>query len=72
MGPQATVTLCDGQKNESLSSIRRRNLFKKMVTTKKFVNSDCLPRTSSSTKYHSLRVYYQVMTWLSKQNNMDG
>ena len=48
------ITLFDGQENESLSSIRRRNSTKKIEASKTFFGPDRLLSTSSFTKHHSL------------------
>jgi len=70
-GNQAMVVLFGGKDDESLTSLRYRILSKKIASSKSFVAPERLPPTASSTKFHSLRVYYQVMTWIGKERDMN-
>lgn len=65
------VVLFGGKGFESLASLRLSTLSKKIVSAKSFVAPERLPPTVSSTKLHSLRVYYQIMVWTGKESDMD-
>ena len=57
-----------GKYTDSLASLRY-NIFSK--TAKACVTPERLPPTASSTKFHSLRVYYQIMVWTQQESDMD-
>ena len=43
---------------------------KKITTAKSFVHPGRLPPTTSSTNFHCLRAYYQVMIWIGTDKSM--
>ena len=45
---------------------------KKVVSASSFVAPARLPPTASATKFHSLRAYYQIITWLGLESNLDA
>ena len=47
-------------------------LSSKVSKAKSFVKPEILPPTSSAVKFHSNRSYYQIMKWLSFENNIDA
>ena len=68
LGSQAMVCLFGGSAGASLAEFRLEMFTKKVVTAKSFVTPERLPPTSSATRFHSLRVYYQLMVW----SGLDG
>lgn len=60
VGEEALVCLYGGQ-DEGLDGLRYRRFCEKVAQSTMQVEPQTLPPTSSTTKYHSLRVYYQVM-----------
>ena len=58
--------------SNTLTSLRHSMLTKKVVSATSFVTPERLPPTASATKYHSLRVYYQIMTWMGKETSLDA
>ena len=71
IGIQAMVVLFGGKGGESLTTTRSRILTKKIVSSNAFVAPERLPPTASSTKFHSFRVYFQIMAWMGKENEMN-
>ena len=45
-------------------------LSQKVLKAKSFVKPETLPPTKSALKYHSFRCYYQIMKWLSCDNDI--
>ena len=72
LGNQSMLLLFGGKQTDSLRSLRHSVLKKKVVSASSFVTSARLPPTSSATKYHSLRSYYQIMIWLGLESNLDA
>uniref|UniRef100_A0A8C4Q7P4 HTH OST-type domain-containing protein n=1 Tax=Eptatretus burgeri TaxID=7764 RepID=A0A8C4Q7P4_EPTBU len=70
-GSKAMAVMFGGKSTDSLASLRY-NLLMKIVSAKSFVTPDDLPPTESSTKYHCLRVYYQIMVWIGKESDMNA
>lgn len=70
-GNNAMVALFGGKQPLSLNSLRTQTLKKKVISAKSFVSPERLPPTESCSKYHSLRVYFQVMTWMGNESLMD-
>ena len=62
----------DGSSN--LETLRYNTLVKKIATAKSFVHPERLPPTctSFSIKFHCLRIYYQIMVWMSTDDGMDA
>ena len=56
---------------ESLSSLHHNTLTKKIASSTSFVKPERLPSTESSTRFHSLRVYYQLMVWIGRGSDID-
>ncbi|KAG7169069.1 hypothetical protein Hamer_G018838 [Homarus americanus] len=72
LGSKAMAVLFGGKSTDSLASLRYNLLIKKIVSAKSFVSPERLPPTTSSTKYHSFRVYYQIMVWTGKESDMNA
>ena len=70
-GCQAMCGIFGGKCTDSLSSLRYNFFSKKVVSANSFVTPERLLPTVSSAKYHSLRVYYQVMEWVGKEKDMN-
>ena len=62
-GEQALVILYNGTPGESLDSLRYRRFCEKVSTNTSSLHPQVLPPTSAATKYHSFRVYFQILEW---------
>ncbi|KAG1682454.1 Organic cation transporter protein [Nymphon striatum] len=71
-GNQSMVLLFSGKQTDYLASLRHSVFKKKVVSASSFVAPARLPPTASATKFHSLRAYYQIMTWLGLESNLDA
>jgi len=63
------VHLFGGKFNDTLSSLHNIIFTKKVATAKAFVTPERLPPTSYSTRFHSLRVCFQIMVWMGMAND---
>ena len=70
-GCQTMAVIFWGTRTDFFSSLRYNVLGKKVVSSQSFVTPKRLPPTESSTKFHCLRVYYQIMVWLGQESDMD-
>ncbi|KAG1714479.1 hypothetical protein GQR58_001251 [Nymphon striatum] len=71
-GNQSMVLLFSGKQTDYLASLRHSVFKKKVVSASSFVAPARLPPAASATKLHSLRAYYQIMTWLGLKSNLDA
>ena len=71
-GQKAIVALVGGKDGQSLHSLRRSVLTRKVISSKAFVKPEKLPPTSGAMKYHSLRTHLQIMTWMGYEEGMDA
>lgn len=71
LGSKAMAVMFGGKNTDALASLRFNLLSKKIVSAKAFVTPEHLPPTESSTKYHCLRVYYQLMVWTEMESDMN-
>ena len=62
-GEKALVSLYGGVQGEGLDKLRHKRFYERVSKTTSHVEPQSLPPTSSAAKFHSLRVYYQVMEW---------
>ena len=62
-GEQVLVTMYNGKPGESLDFIRYKSFCEKVATSKSHIQPQTLPPTSAAAKFHSLRVYYQILQW---------
>ena len=62
-GDKALVLLYGDGYAEGLDSLRYKRFCDKVSKSTSPVDPQSLPPTSAAAKYHSLRVYYQVMVW---------
>ncbi|KAK3895578.1 hypothetical protein Pcinc_000716 [Petrolisthes cinctipes] len=56
--------LCKGGVTDSLNELRLKRFHAQVTDNKTAIHPRNLPPTSSSTKFHSLRVYHQVQEWM--------
>ena len=71
LGSKVMAVLFGEKCTESLASLRYNILVKKVSSAKSFVTPERLPPTASSTKFHCLRAYYQIMVWTEQEGDMD-
>ena len=69
-GEGALVSLYGGIQIENLNLLRFRKFAIRVMTSSSFVQVCTLPPTSSSAKYHSMRVYHQVQEWTKPDNTL--
>jgi len=62
-GEKALVSMYGGAEDEGLDSLRYRWFCDKVSKFNAAMEPQSLPPTSGSSKYHSLRVYDQVIEW---------
>ena len=65
-GEQALLRIYKGKPGETLVSLRHRLFLAKLASSSAFVCPDRMPPTPSAAKFHSFRVYLQVMEWKSE------
>ena len=70
MQQETLVSMYGGAEDEGLDSLRYRRFCDKASKGTAAVEPQSLPPTFGSSKYHSLRVYYQVMEWTDACINM--
>ena len=71
LGCQAMTVIFGGESTCSLAAMRYSIFSKKVAAAKSFVTPERLPPTESATKFHCLRVYYQVMVWMGMESDLD-
>jgi len=71
LGKNLMIDLFGGKSNDMLSSLRHIIFTKKVATAKAFVTPERLPPISPATRFHSLRVYFQIMVWMGMANDMN-
>ena len=71
LGAKSMAVLSGGNCSDSLESLRYSMFVKKIASAKSFVTPERLPPTSSSTKFHCHRTYYQIMEWIGSEGDMD-
>ena len=71
LGKDLIVDLFGGKSNDTLSSLRHIIFIKKWATAQAFVTPERLPPTSLATRFHSQRVYFQIMVWMGMVNEMN-
>ena len=62
-GEKALIALYNGEENASLDELRYNVFCAKLVLAKFQIKPETLQPTSAAAKYHSMRVYWQVMIW---------
>ena len=61
LGKDMMVDIFGGKSKDTLSSLRHSMFIRKVVSAISFVTPERLPPTSSTTNFHSRRVYHQIM-----------
>ena len=62
-GEKALVCLYNGNDGENINHLRLRRFKEKVAKSSKYVEAKSLPPTRAATKFHSLRVYFQIQEW---------
>ena len=60
----AAHILYHANEGESINALRKRLLFTKVAKATSFVKPERLPPTKSALKFHSLRIFLQVLKWI--------
>ena len=68
-GEHALVCLYKGKVGEGLDALRYNTFCDKAISGKSVISPQVLPPTSSAAKYHSYRVFAQVMQWKGRDLN---
>jgi len=66
-GEMALVKMFGGGINDDLDNLRLKKFKEKVMTNRTHVEPQQLPPTSAAGKFHNLRVYHQVQTWLGNE-----
>ena len=66
-GEKALITIYDGKEEVALEKMRYNVFCEKLVSAKTQIRPEVLPPTSAAAKYHSMRVYCQVMMWKGEE-----
>ncbi|XP_076040893.1 uncharacterized protein LOC143025304 [Oratosquilla oratoria] len=69
-GEKALVSLYGGTREEGLDSLRYKRFCDEISKSTSSVEPQTVPPTSAAARFHSLRVYYQVMEWKGTCVNM--
>ena len=67
-GEIAARILYHAQEAENINELQKRLLSKKVAKASSFVKPERLPPTKSALKFHSYRVYLQIMKWLANNS----
>jgi hypothetical protein len=67
-GEEVLKIIYGGKVSESLGNLRYAKFAKKVAVSKSVINPASLPPTSHSAKFHLLRVYFQVQSWLGNSS----
>ena len=57
------INVYNGTPGESLDFLHYKRFCEKVATNTMCIHTQTLPPTSAATKYHSLRVYFQIQEW---------
>ena len=60
---RALVIIYNGRSTDTLDSLRHQRFREKVASSATHVHPQTLPPTSGAAKYHSMRVYLQVLEW---------
>jgi len=70
-GHKAMVLLFSGKETDTLTVLCHTILTKKVVSAVSFVTPQHPPPTEEATKHHSLRMYYQIMTRMGEEADLE-
>ena len=62
------MALYNGKPSESLDSLRYKRFCENIATNTSCIHPQTLPPTSAAAKYHSLRVYFQILGHSGEMN----
>ena len=62
-GEQVLVSMYNGKPGETLDYVRYKCFCAKVARNTSHIQPKTLPPISAASKFHSLRVYYQVQEW---------
>ena len=65
-GENALVCIYGGKHGQNLNQLRYQRYIEKLASKKSSLQAQSLPPSSGAAKYHSLRVYFQIMEWKEK------
>jgi hypothetical protein len=65
-GERALVVLYGGKLGDKLNGLRYKKFCERTATKKIYLQSQTLPPTAASVKYHSMRVYLHTGTALTR------
>ncbi|WAR15716.1 hypothetical protein MAR_005821 [Mya arenaria] len=68
-GERAMILLYTDRQIDSINDLRVRFFIEKTSSNSLSIDPETLPPTSSATKYHSLRTYYQMLQWKGLDEN---
>ena len=71
LGKDLIVDLFGGKSNDTLSSLRHIIFIKKVATAQAFVTPERLLPTLPATRFHSQRMYFQIMVWMGMANEIN-
>ena len=60
-GEEAIIAMYNGK--GTLDSLTHQTICKKVLISNKVLEAKSLPPSSAAAKYHTMRVYYQVLEW---------
>ncbi|WAR19747.1 hypothetical protein MAR_001585 [Mya arenaria] len=64
------ILLYTDRQIDSINDLRVRFFIEKSSSNSLSIDPETLPPTSSATKYHSLRTYYQMLQWKGLDDNL--
>jgi len=67
-GERGLVVLYGGKLGDNLNGLRYKKFCERTATKKTYLQSQTLPPTAASAKYHSMRVYLQIQQWRGVEN----
>lgn len=70
-GEETVTCLYGGHPGEGLDELRHRLFCEKVSKSTAAVQVHTLPPASAAARYHSARVYYQVLEWINPDENLD-
>lgn len=65
------VQLFKGKSGQRLNALRYEKYKEKIATETSKVLAKRLPPTEAATRYHSLRAYYQIHTWMDRGKKLN-
>ena len=70
-GENALVLLFNGKLGQNLDALRYQRYQEKLATNTAKIDVKSLPPTSAAARFHSLRVYAQVLQWRGEEVNVE-